>query len=324
MRKVNDDGGNGIGLVLSGGGAKGAFQIGAWQAICELGLAKRITAISGTSVGAINGAAIATGNSIERIKRLWFETINDVRSPDFDLLLRQVPRLFKGLISFIRGTTFPLPALLNRSKIESILHELISNVWPHNAASLYTTSLKVENNRVGNNSALFHLTRFNIGETNDWKKRIDMILASAAIPWGFPPVTIDGEDYVDGGWTARGGDNIPVAPILEKHPELKTIFVVRCNSADVEKSVIERSPDIELIEIRPEKTLPGIFDAYLDTPLLSNPPFEFALPEQKKMRIWSGTLAFDRKYTELYIKDGYYTAKKILHSYLIKTSTLNL
>ena len=48
-----------IGLVLSGGGAKGAFQAGVWKAMCELGLADRVSVISGTSAGAINAAAFA-------------------------------------------------------------------------------------------------------------------------------------------------------------------------------------------------------------------------------------------------------------------------
>ena len=42
---------NRLGLVLAGGGARGAYEIGVWKAICELGLDKRIVAISGTSVG---------------------------------------------------------------------------------------------------------------------------------------------------------------------------------------------------------------------------------------------------------------------------------
>ena len=45
------------GLVLEGGGAKGAYQIGAWKALKEAGI--RIKGIAGTSVGALNGALIA-------------------------------------------------------------------------------------------------------------------------------------------------------------------------------------------------------------------------------------------------------------------------
>ena len=45
-----------LGLVLAGGGGKGAYQVGVWKALSEYGLAQRVTVISGTSVGALNGA----------------------------------------------------------------------------------------------------------------------------------------------------------------------------------------------------------------------------------------------------------------------------
>ena len=45
------------GLVLEGGGAKGAYQIGAWKALKEAGI--HVKGIAGTSVGALNGALIA-------------------------------------------------------------------------------------------------------------------------------------------------------------------------------------------------------------------------------------------------------------------------
>ena len=41
------------GLVFAGGGGKGAYQIGVWRALRRLGLDKRISVVSGTSVGAI-------------------------------------------------------------------------------------------------------------------------------------------------------------------------------------------------------------------------------------------------------------------------------
>ena len=48
------------GLVLDGGGARGAYQIGAWKALAEAGV--RIRGIAGTSVGALNGALICMGD----------------------------------------------------------------------------------------------------------------------------------------------------------------------------------------------------------------------------------------------------------------------
>lgn len=45
------------GLVLAGGGCKGVYQIGVWRALREMGVS--ITAVVGTSVGAMNGALVA-------------------------------------------------------------------------------------------------------------------------------------------------------------------------------------------------------------------------------------------------------------------------
>ena len=56
------------GLVLEGGGAKGAYQIGAWKALREAGV--KLKGIAGTSVGALNGALICMGD-LEKAERLW-------------------------------------------------------------------------------------------------------------------------------------------------------------------------------------------------------------------------------------------------------------
>ncbi len=49
-----------LGLVLSGGGAKGAYEVGVWQEQQAVGLASNVTVISATSVGALNAALFAT------------------------------------------------------------------------------------------------------------------------------------------------------------------------------------------------------------------------------------------------------------------------
>ena len=48
------------GLVFDGGGARGAYQIGAWRALSEAG--EKISAVAGTSVGALNGALVCMGD----------------------------------------------------------------------------------------------------------------------------------------------------------------------------------------------------------------------------------------------------------------------
>jgi predicted acylesterase/phospholipase RssA len=64
-----------IGLVLSGGGGKGAYQIGCWKKLRALGLTN-YTVISGTSVGALNAALIATGD-LERAIDVWVNLRED-------------------------------------------------------------------------------------------------------------------------------------------------------------------------------------------------------------------------------------------------------
>ena len=68
------------GLVLEGGGAKGAYQIGAWKALKEAGI--HVKGIAGTSVGALNGALIAM-DDFEKAERIW-ETVHYSRVMDVD------------------------------------------------------------------------------------------------------------------------------------------------------------------------------------------------------------------------------------------------
>ena len=56
------------GLVLEGGGTKGAYQIGAFKALRDLGI--QFTGIAGSSIGALNGAFIAQGD-LEAMEDIW-------------------------------------------------------------------------------------------------------------------------------------------------------------------------------------------------------------------------------------------------------------
>ncbi len=59
-----------IGLVFSGGGGKGAYEIGVWNYLREAKLDKKVKIISGTSVGALN-AALFAGSTYRKAKTLW-------------------------------------------------------------------------------------------------------------------------------------------------------------------------------------------------------------------------------------------------------------
>ena len=102
------------------------------------------------------------------------------------------------------------------------------------------------------------------GESHE--RRVLILRASAAIPVGFDTVSIDGKTYVDGGWEAKGGNNVPLGPILERHPEIKTAIVVyladekHLNRDRFEKNrAAATAAGVRLVEIVPSEDIGGAF-----------------------------------------------------------------
>jgi predicted acylesterase/phospholipase RssA len=85
------------GLVLAGGGAKGAYQIGAWKALRERGI--EFDVISGTSIGALNAALVASGD-LDKAQTFW-------RALSTARLARTNPLLLPGLL--LRLLSIPIP-----------------------------------------------------------------------------------------------------------------------------------------------------------------------------------------------------------------------
>ncbi len=79
-----------IGLVLSGGGAKGAYEVGVWTALCEAGLDKRVCCISGTSVGSINAVLFASVSNPALCERFWFEVVPNFARPNEKRMISMV------------------------------------------------------------------------------------------------------------------------------------------------------------------------------------------------------------------------------------------
>lgn len=73
-----------LGLVLAGGGGKGAYQIGVWKYLKEIGIDKHISVISGTSVGGLNAALLAM-NDYDIAEDIWRNRIDGaILSPHSD------------------------------------------------------------------------------------------------------------------------------------------------------------------------------------------------------------------------------------------------
>ena len=279
-----------IGLVLSGGGAKGAYEVGVWQELQALGLASNVTAISGTSIGAINAALFAIRPSAA--ETLWLENLGDVFTLNTNSVGQTLQKIidtasesidhakktgkdWKGGGHFFLSTFFQVASnavditqtnarsdgYIDSSRLASVLHASLPVKWPMSVPAVYVTTLEKGTWQ----RAIWSLN----GEPH--KRRILMLRASAAIPMGFDTVEIDGKTYVDGGWEAKGGDNVPLKPILENHPEIKTVIIVYLDTADdtTTKKRIDRNKaaaekvGVNLVEITPSKPIGGwisVFD----------------------------------------------------------------
>ena len=228
-----------IGLVLSGGGAKGAYEVGVWQVLEEEGITPRVTAISGTSVGAINAALFATRP--EEAETLWTNRIKGVFSLDKKTLGKEALSLIKdfgagdgtkdrfrrmrnGLMFRAIGKGVSILYLPNKvegyvdsSRLAKVIADALPKDWPKEAPAVFATAVEKGSNDI---SATWKLN----DETHE--RRMLMLRASTAIPVAFETIEIDEKTYIDGGWESQGGNNVPLEPILENRPEIKTVVVV--------------------------------------------------------------------------------------------------
>lgn len=181
-------------LILSGGGARGAYQAGVLRYLREVGWEPDL--ICGTSVGAINAVALGCGLDIEDIVALW-RSIERQRIYRISLIKQFQYLLFRrGFVPLME--TEPLRGLImeqiDLGRLRTSPSEVIIT-----AVNILQSRLKFFDNSV-------------IG--------IDHVMASSAIPIFFPWQYIDGEPYWDGGVMA----NTPVLPALERG--VKEIIVV--------------------------------------------------------------------------------------------------
>jgi NTE family protein len=197
-----------VGLVLQGGGALGAYQAGVYATLAEGGYEPDW--VSGVSIGAINGAIVA-GNApeqrTEKLRAFWEEITDGVAAKPLleGDILRGVFNGWSAFASIASGVPgffrprFPAAWLhpwgtegaLSYYDTEPLRDTLLKYVdFDLLNAGRLRFSIGAANIRKGN-SVYFDTTERRIGPEH--------IMASAALPPGFPPIEIEGEHYWDGG-----------------------------------------------------------------------------------------------------------------------------
>ena len=221
-------------LCLGGGGAKGAFQIGAWQALQEAGLLREIRAVAGCSAGALNAALFAIGD-LEFAKQIW----KSIQPSDL---------LTLGADG----------AFFSREGLIRILHEV-----PLEKVRNSPLRVSVSVQHAETKQPVF----FELNGLPDDRIRT-LLLASSAMPHIFPPETYLGAEYLDCGSIPEG--DLCISPVYHQgHRRLMLISLRPKLSLYGGKSVgndnlFRQYPDAEITLIKPLKTMGNLLTGTLN------------------------------------------------------------
>ncbi len=229
-------------IALGGGGAKGAYQIGAWQALQEAGV--QYEAVAGVSVGALNGA-LMTMRDLETAKRVWenitFSQVINVEDSqmkaffDGDLHGKDWLEFFRNMIEVVRKGGFDTKPLEN----------LLTQV--------------VQEEKIRQSDVEFFLTTYSLSDHREIDLDVktlpdgalhDMLLASAFFPM-FRQKKIGGKYYADGGIT----NLIPLENLLVRG--YRNIIILHISQVGFEKKV-EIPEDARIFEIAPKGKLSSV------------------------------------------------------------------
>ena len=189
------------GLVLDGGGARGAYQIGAWKALKEAGV--KISAVAGTSVGALNGALICM-DDLEKAEKIWSEMeFSRVMSVDDDWMRQFFQGEQKlGDILAELGRVFR-DGGVDAAPLRKLIHE------------------NVDEEKIRGCGKEFFIVTFSLTDMKELELSVsdipegrleDFLLASAYLV-GFKNEPMeDGKRYIDGGIF----NNVPADVLVEK------------------------------------------------------------------------------------------------------------
>src|SRR6516165_5843826 len=211
---------DGIGLILQGGGALGAYQAGVYQALHEAGLEPDW--VAGVSIGAVNSAIIA-GNKPEdrltKLQRFWLDITG--RDPYTIWPEGDAARMARNMFSAMNGILFGQPGFFRPVPFSGFLAPRGSRAatsFYDTAPLRHTLQRLVDFNLINNGGMRFavgavEVTTANFEYFDNHETEIcpEHIMASGALPPGLPMVRIGHQYYWDGGLVS----NTPLQHLLD-------------------------------------------------------------------------------------------------------------
>ena len=240
-----------IGLALAGGGARGAYQIGAWKALEELGIVDKISAYSGASVGSLNAALFAMGD-YETAKEVWLGLDKDSL---FNIEKQIFKRIYKERLKFLNRGVFStkrLEKLIDKTIDFKKIQEkevYIATTLLGGAKSTFFDLLRTNYKHyfLDDNQISYHI----LSElTEEEMKKVMLASCATVTAYNTNPDTI--EINYDGGIL----DNTPYQPLIEAGCEVIIIIDLFKTSFTKKKKV----KGVRLVTVHPKRSLRGVLD----------------------------------------------------------------
>ena len=230
------------GLILCGGGGRGAYQIGMWQALERLGLRRYITAVSGTSVGALNAALFASV-SCARACDIWRSiTPRDIADP-YDAAGRVFGTVLGFAFSDEKKATLESSGGIVKSGLFS--REGMIALIENNGIHRSVTSAEFPVFACCHNSTLGRPEYFDMRAFSP-ETATKILVASSAIPAAFPIQRIGHYSYRDGGIS----DNAPIKPLYDIG--YRSFIVSHLDGVHIDRG---KFPDAHFIELFPSESI---------------------------------------------------------------------
>lgn len=247
-------------LVLPGGGARGAFQVGVLKALADL-LPRRVQnpfrIISGTSAGAINSIVLASRSrkfrtAVMELDQVWSNfRCEQVYRTDHMTMLRIALHWFSAVV--LGGWLVGSPkSLLDNSPLRSLLSENVHFPRIRDAIEsgwLDAVAVTAAGYTSARSTSFFQAVR----EQEDWRRtrhigrrselHLDHLMASIAVPLIFPPVRIGNEYFGDGAMRQA----TPLSPAVHMGADRILVIGIRDETGDPEPLIEEDPPSVAQI-----------------------------------------------------------------------------
>ena len=240
-----------VGLVLAGGGARGAYQIGVWKALKELKIDKHISVVSGTSIGALNAVLFCQGD-LEKANEVWHniskESVLPINEKDLNIRGFLISLGLKNM-NFIKKympKTLEMGNLSRKGLLDIMDNYINFSKLEKNNKICYAACTEIDS---------FQPKYFKINDYNEQSIR-SILLATSALPMIYESEEFESMKYLDGGMA----DNVPIQPVYGENCDI-IIVIHLSKESKLNKKLF---PNTKIIEITPSSMDEGVLNGILD------------------------------------------------------------